>query len=351
MKPEGFSPQALAEFDNLFPRILALVQERFELELKRRGAGLDRRQREIIEGCAGRFGDTIRALFSLGLFENIEAETGWLVSVLESRGLDRGWADLVLESWTIGIQGLVRPPLAEELSDVLIRARSSIPRIGQEATSPEKDPGKDVQKYIDLVLQGRRREAAEFVLSFLEAGTAPGKIADDLLLRSFHQIGRLWEKNQISASAEHLATEATRYVIYRLFEGRDDEGALPYRAFLACVPGDQHDLGLDLMAHLLRSGGWSLVHIGRGAPHQDILESASRSRPDIIVLSVSLMSLLPAARALIAGLKAAVPGVPILLGGAAALAAKRVLGPAVTGIPASLEEGWLMARDLVEHHA
>jgi len=351
MNSEGLSPRALAEFDKLFPRILALVQERFELELKRRGAGLDHRQKEIIEGCAGWLGEILRAVFSFGLFEQLEAEIGWLVSVLESRGLDRGWADLAFESWTIGIQSLVRPPLAEELADPLIRARSLIPRIGQDAPALEKSPGKDVQKYVELVLQGRRREAAEFALSFLEAGTAPGKIAGDLLISAFHHIGRLWEKNRISASAEHLATETTRYVIYRLFEGLKDKKALPYRALLACVPGDQHDIGLDLMANLLRSEGWSLIHIGRGAPHQDILESASEARPDIIVLSVSLISLLPAARTLIEGLKVAVPGVPILLGGAAALAARKDLGPLVAGIPAGLEEGRHMARDLVEHHA
>lgn len=351
MKPEGPSPQALTEFDKLFPRILALVEERFELELKRKGDGLDRRQREIIESCAGRLGETLKAVFAFGLFEQLEAEIGWLVSVLESRGLDRGWADLALESWTIGIQGLVRPPLAEELSAPLIRARSLIPRIGQEAPDPEKGTGKDVQEYLDLILQGRRGEAAEFALTFLEAGTAPGKIAGDLLLPAFRQIGRLWEKNQISASAEHLATETTRYVIYRIFEELKAKRALPYRAFLACVPGDQHDIGLDLMANLLRSEGWSLIHIGWGAPHQDILDSASEARPDIIVLSVSLISLLPAARTLIAGLKAAIPNVPILLGGAAALAARKDLAPLVAGIPAGLEEGRLMARELVEHHA
>jgi hypothetical protein len=47
MKSEGLSPRALAEFDMLSPRILALIEERFERKLKWRGAGLDRGWAEL----------------------------------------------------------------------------------------------------------------------------------------------------------------------------------------------------------------------------------------------------------------------------------------------------------------
>jgi len=351
MDSEIPSPQALAEFDKLHPRILALVQERFGLELKTKTPKLDRRQRELVEDCAERLGNTLKAVFSFGLFGYMEAETDWLVSVLESRGLGRGWVESLLESWTIGIQGLVRPPLADELSRPLIRARSMVSRTSPEPPVQEKSPSEEVQKYLDLVLRGRRREAAEFVLVSLKAGAAPGKIAEALLLPALHHMGRLWEKNRIGAAEEHLATEITRYVIYRLFDGLPWEKPLPYCAFLACVPGDQHDIGIDLMANLLRSDGWSLVYIGRGAPHQDLLDSAVAARPDVAILSVSLISHLPAARALILGLRETLPGIPIILGGAAAAAARRNFEPLVFGITDSLEEGRLIARELAGRHA
>jgi len=343
--------QALAAFDRLYPRILALVEERFGLELNRRAHELDRRQREIIEDSARRLGDTLKAVYSFSLFEYLEKETSWLVSVLESRGLGREWVDGILEAWTIGIQGFVEPRETEELSRPLIRVRSLIPRLGKSSMPNDESPGEDVERYIGLVLRGRRREAAEYALAYLKTGTDPGEIADDLLLPALHHLGLLWERNRISSSEEHLATEITRYVIHRLFDGIPAKKSLPFSAYLACVPGEEHDIGIDLLANLLRSDGWSPVFIGRGAPHQDLVDGAASARPDVVILSVTLVSHLPAARALVLGLKAAMPGVRIVLGGAAALAARKGLEPLVSGVAEAFAEGRRMALSLVGQHA
>ena len=351
MNFEPLTPQALTAFENLSPRILALVRERLGLELGKTALEYGRRQRELLEDCTRRFGDTLQAVYSFGLFEQLENETAWLVSVLESRGLARGWVEKILETWTIAIQGMVKPPEADELSRPLIRARSLVPRLSGQPLADEKDLPEDVQRYLDFCLRGQRREAAEFALTFLEGGVVPEQIAERLLIPALAQIGRHWERNQIGASTEHLATEITRYVIYRLFDSLPRKESAPFSAVLACVPSDEHDIGIDLMANLLRNDGWSLVFIGRGSPHQDLLETVAGARPDVVILSVSLVSHLPAAHALILDLREKIPGVRIILGGAAALIAKNILGPLVAGIAASLGDGRRIARGLVGHHA
>jgi methanogenic corrinoid protein MtbC1 len=345
------APQALVAFAELYPRLLALVRERLGLELSQKIPEYGRGPRELLEDCTTRFGDTLKAVYSFSLFGQLENETAWLVSVLESRGLDRGWVERILESWTIAIQGIVKPPEADELSRPLIRAQTSVPRGAMVPSSGEMEPSEDVQKYLDFAFRNKRREAAEFALAFLKLGLAPEKVADSLLMPALRQIGVLWERNKISAAAEHQATEITRYVIYRLFDSLPRKKPVSVSAILACVPGDQHDIGTDLMSNLLAGEGWSVVFIGRESPQQDLLETVLRVRPNVVFLSVSLISHLPAARSLVLELKEKAPDVAIILGGAAALKVKDILAPLVAGIASSLEDGRRIALNLTEGRA
>ncbi len=185
---EPLTPAALKTFDELYPRIMALVQERLSLELRKGALEYDRPQRELLEDCARRFGDTLKVVYSFGLLAQLKEETAWLVSVLENRFLGRGWVDKILETWTIAIQGMVKPPEGGELSNPLIRIRGLVPRFGGTVSAEENNPPADVQKYLDLALRGERRGAAEFALAFLEAGLAPEKIAEDLLVPALEQL-------------------------------------------------------------------------------------------------------------------------------------------------------------------
>lgn len=351
MDLEPLTPQALAALDKLYPRILALVRERLALELEKETGKIDRRQQELLEDCHRRFGETLKAVYSFGLFEYLVEEMSWLISVLESRGLGKAWGERILESWTIALHGMVKPPEADELSRPLIRARALVPRLAGLPLAGEEKLPEDVQRYLDFALRNRRREAADFALTFLEGGFPPAEVADSLLMPALRQVGVLWERNKISAAAEHLATEITRYVIYRLFDCLPRKTAVSFSAVLGCVPGDEHDIGLDLTANLLASEGWSVVFIGRGAPQQDLLETVISVRPDVVFLSVSLISHLPAARSLILDLRERTPDRPIILGGAAALKAKIILAPLVAGIAASLEDGRRIALNLAKGHA
>ena len=153
--------KALAAFETLYPRLLAVVREKFSLELTKSPPEYDRRQQEIVEDSARRFGETLRAVYSFGLYESLEKETSWLVSVLESRGFGREWVQKILETWTIGIQGLVEPREPESSPG---RSSGSAPdsRAAMVPSSVKRSPGEDVQRYLDFALGGRRREAAEF---------------------------------------------------------------------------------------------------------------------------------------------------------------------------------------------
>ena len=342
--------QAFAAFETLYPRLLAVVRERIRLEI---GAAeiQDPGLKELLEDCAGRFGGALQAVYALGLAGGLVQETAWLVSVLDGRGPGRGWADRILEAWANAIQGLIKPPEGDDLARPLVGLRSRLGRLELPAPAQDDGPSENVTSYLEAALAGRRREAAEFALSLIGEGRSPGQVASGLLLPALRRIGRLWEKGRLNASSEHRATEITRYVIYRLFDSLPARPALSLKALLACVPGDEHALGIEITAGLLAGDGWSTVHVGRGAPRRDLVEAAADVRPDLIVLSASLIGHLPAARDLILDLGEKFSGVPIILGGAAAAAAADVLGPLVSAIASAPEEAARLARRFADRHA
>jgi methanogenic corrinoid protein MtbC1 len=124
---------------------------------------------------------------------------------------------------------------------------------------------------------------------------------------------------------EHAATEICRYVLYRLFDSVEPAPGNGREALVACVPGEEHELGAELAAEYLRLKGWGVFAVGRSAPEEDIVAAVSSSQPDVAFFSVTMIANLPAAGRLLEAALAARPGLGIVLGGRAAeLASSRL---------------------------
>ena len=55
-------------------------------------------------------------------------------------------------------------------------------------------------------------------------------------------------------------------------------------AVLACLPGEQHDLGLIAFGLALRARGWRIVYLGPDAPIETVEEVSRRLDPSLVVL-------------------------------------------------------------------
>jgi methanogenic corrinoid protein MtbC1 len=54
---------------------------------------------------------------------------------------------------------------------------------------------------------------------------------------------------------------------------------------LACLPGEQHDLGLIAFGLALRSRGWRIVYLGGDSPIETVEEVGRQLDPDLVVLT------------------------------------------------------------------
>jgi MerR family transcriptional regulator, light-induced transcriptional regulator len=96
-------------------------------------------------------------------------------------------------------------------------------------------------------------------------------------------LGARWARGEASIAQEHFASGIVRGRLLGMARGWG-LGLGPL-AVLACLPGEQHDLGLIAFGLVLRERGWRIVYLGTDAPIDTIAEVSARSQPDLVVLS------------------------------------------------------------------
>jgi methanogenic corrinoid protein MtbC1 len=109
---------------------------------------------------------------------------------------------------------------------------------------------------------------------------------------------------------EHFASSVVRGRLLGLARGWGL--GLGPTAVLACLPGEQHDLGLIAFGLALRSRGWRIVYLGSDSPIETVDEVSRQLDPSLVVLtSVSgerVEPVLPQLRALAARHRLALGG-------------------------------------------
>jgi MerR family transcriptional regulator, light-induced transcriptional regulator len=138
-------------------------------------------------------------------------------------------------------------------------------------------------------------------------------------------IGDGWARGELSVGQEHLTSAAIRARLERTLA--EPRGAVRGLAVLACGPGEQHELGLLMLACLLRADGWEVAYLGQCTPVADAVALADSREASVLAVSVTMPENGEAlVREFGALVPAAKPSVATVIGGAAASAglAKRV---------------------------
>jgi methanogenic corrinoid protein MtbC1 len=109
------------------------------------------------------------------------------------------------------------------------------------------------------------------------------------------EIGRRWERGQLSVIEEHLASSA----LERALAAASAAIPVPLRAprcLLAAAEGDEHTLGLSLVELCLREAGWRAEWAGSRTRTSDVLDRLRRG--GIRMVSVSASAVMSDASAL-----------------------------------------------------
>ena len=161
------------------------------------------------------------------------------------------------------------------------------------------------RSYLAAQLAGDRREAVRLLM---EEGIGRGNTVLDLHLRVIQQaqreIGRLWEQNTISIAHEHQATAVSQLALAHLYQQSIRRAPVGKSVLIACVEGELHDVGARICADVLDLHGFEVRFLGANVPTDCLLGFVERTRPDMVALSVTMPTHLPAARGAVDALRA-----------------------------------------------
>lgn len=143
--------------------------------------------------------------------------------------------------------------------------------------------------------------SAEQILSQTFAQYPALTVCTDLILPALQRVGELWQKGEISVQQEHFTTEIATRKLQALISAAPNP-VYNQKILLGNPPGEQHTIGLLVMALLLKNRGWPIIYLGGNVPVDDLLDTVKNSNVDLAIMSASRLvtsaSLLDAARVL-----------------------------------------------------
>jgi DNA-binding transcriptional MerR regulator len=125
--------------------------------------------------------------------------------------------------------------------------------------------------------------AAHLVMDRLFSTFSTRFVITEVLIPYLRDLGSRWADGRITVAHEHFASHFLRG---RMLARAEDWGAGgPSSAVLACLPGEDHDLGLIFFGILLARRGWRVTFLGADTPF-DTLETTARAlHPTAVVLT------------------------------------------------------------------
>ncbi len=136
-----------------------------------------------------------------------------------------------------------------------------------------------------VALDAFDESAAQSALDRLLSGLSVEIVLREVVLAYLRELGDRWERGEASVAHEHFASQVLRGRLLGL--ARDwDRGSGP-RALLACMPREQHDLGLIAFGLGLRDRGWRITFLGPDTPLDTLNDAVTTLRPEVLVLAAT----------------------------------------------------------------
>jgi methanogenic corrinoid protein MtbC1 len=218
-------------------------------------------------------------------------------------------------------QALARRIDAAELRAIDLQLHMAREMLHHDSTEPAPAPevtlDAEVQTYLDHVLAGRRDAAVRMVVDAVDAGRDVGAVLLELLQPAQLEIGRLWERGEITVAQEHLTTAVTQLAMAMLYPHLFQVPGSGRRLVATGVGAEAHEVGIRMVADLAQRDGWSTTYLGSGSPVDGVIDEVVRRGADVLAVSATMTSHVPHVRSLIAAVRRdpRCAGVRIVVGG------------------------------------
>lgn len=156
-------------------------------------------------------------------------------------------------------------------------------------SEPVRDPGKSqapwAKRLEARLVAGDLNGSWAVVEAALNSGKEPTEIYLEVIGPALVSIGGRWEMGELGVHDEHIATAVANRIIGRLSgrfcrRGRNRGGVITTMA-----PGERHDLGVAMLADIIRGRGFEVLDLGADTP-VDSLPAAMSRLEDLVAVCI-----------------------------------------------------------------
>ena len=141
----------------------------------------------------------------------------------------------------------------------------------------------------NAILEGDKDMAEENVRLAVEAGLAPSRLLDEVMIPAMNEVGRLFELGEYYVPEMLVAARAMQGGLSLLRPLLVKQGVKPVgRAVIGTVKGDLHDIGKNLVSIMLEGAGFEIHDLGIDVPPEKFAQAVREKQPDIVGISAML---------------------------------------------------------------
>jgi len=155
-----------------------------------------------------------------------------------------------------------------------------------------KDENQDLfalyKVFLDSLLENNRQKAIDLIMDAVENGVSIKDIYLKVFQPTQHQIGTLWQTNEITVAQEHYCTAVTQMIMSMLYPKIFNSDKNNYRLLATCIKGELHEIGIRMVADFFEMEGWDTYYLGASTPDESIIHTIASIQPHIVAISASM---------------------------------------------------------------
>ena len=143
-----------------------------------------------------------------------------------------------------------------------------------------------------------------------------GQFYRKIFIPTMTKIGDLWEAKKLGVAAEHIASNVAQNLIKNISERQKVDGKKG-SVLLTTPSGENHSIGCSVLESFLQNKGFNVYNLAPSTPAQHLVNFMRTSKPDSIVISVTLEENIKSAQRLVKKIREKSKKIPIYVGGQA----------------------------------
>ena len=175
----------------------------------------------------------------------------------------------------------------------------------------------DIDDLKGAIINGDQELARDITGQALEEGLRPAMILDEGLIAGMEVVGKAFKKNEIYVPEVLIAARAMKTAMELLAPKLIEAGVEPVGTIIiGTVQGDQHDIGKNLVAMMLKGAGFRVIDLGIDVSPEKFIEASLANHAELVGLSALLTTTMVKMEETLSAFERSGGGTKVMVGGA-----------------------------------